>query len=298
VKKTVLIMELILFSAVACKALAPDQLTKDETVGTLARPTGTSTTIVKNPPTLTALPADTALPTQITYPTMTSLPIVAAVPTDTPLPTAAPLPTATLTPTSTLTPTHTPSPTPTPTIPQVPLVFSGSGAKVLELNKWVGPAIARITHSGKSYFQIEGFDAYDKHIEFLVDSFGDYSGIVPVDFGDKTTRRLTVNADGAWGIQILPLSSAQIMPLPGILAGKGDLVFMLVGAAPDTISVDASQASGSFIIQAYNQKPALEYLDLLVNEIAPFTGVFMAPNRTTLLAISASGAWKLDITGK
>jgi hypothetical protein len=175
-------------------------------------------------------------------------------------------------------------------------VFSGSGAKVLELSKWQGPAIARITHSGQSYFTVESFDASSKHLEFLVDTIGEYSGTVAVDFNQTLTQRITVNADGAWGIQILPLSSAEIMPVPGSLAGKGDLVFMLVGAAADKIAVDASQASGDFIVQAYKQEPAFGYLELLVNESAPFSGVFMAPNGASLLVIRANGSWKIDIS--
>ena len=177
-------------------------------------------------------------------------------------------------------------------------MFSGSGAKVLEIHKWPGPAIARITHTGQSYFTLESFDANGRHIEFLVDAIGAYSGTVPVDFEKTQTRRITINADGIWGVQILPLSSAQIAPVPGNIAGNGDLVFFLVGEKADKITVDASQSSGNFTIQVYNDKPALDYLETLVNEIAPFTGVFMAPNGASLLAISANGPWKIELTGR
>lgn len=291
-KKMVWVIGLLLFSALACNALSPNQPGIGGESGATGLPSDTTSSIGIDHPTGAVLPPGTAIPTH------PSVPSVIALPTDTPLPAVTPLPIDTLAPTSTVTPTPTPSPTPTPTTPPIPLVFSGSGAKVLEIKKWAGPAIARLTHSGQSYFQVEAFDAGDRHIDFIVDGFGDYSGTVPVDFEDTATRRLTINADGAWGIQILPLSSAQIAPIPGPVAGKGDLVFFVVGATPDIITVDASQASGSFIIQAYNHKPALKPLALLVNELAPFTGAFTMPASTTLLAIKAAGPWKLDITVK
>ncbi len=121
---------------------------------------------------------------------------------------------------------------------------------------------------------------------------------MPVDFEKTTTRRLTINADGTWGIQFLPVSSAQIIPVPGTIAGRGQQVFSLVGLTPDVVTIDASQANGTFIIQVYKYKSVAEYLGILVNGVAPFTGAFMAPNDANLLTVTANGPWKIEITGR
>ncbi len=177
-------------------------------------------------------------------------------------------------------------------------MYSGSGSKVLEIHKWQGPAIARITHTGKSNFNVESFDAANRHIQFLVDAVGDYSGTVPVDFDETDTARMTINADGTWGIQILPVFSAQILAVPGSLSGKNDTVLILVGKTPDKIIVDASQAVGDFRIQVYDHEPVLDYLELVVDNTAPFTGVFIAPIDASLLTLSATGPWTLEITAR
>jgi hypothetical protein len=305
VKKIGWVIGLLLFSALACKALAPAGPLQDETAGSVDLPTRSSSTVATLQPTRSAPPVATGVPSESPLGTETVAPEI-DLPSDTRLPSETPLPTYTAPSTATTEPTATPTGTPTltttptasPTIPQYPIVFSGSGGKVLEVNKWQGPAIARFTHTGLSYFTVESFDSSGKHIEFLVDTIGDYSGTVPVDFDQTATRRLTINADGTWGIQFLPVTSAQIVPVPGTITGKGQQVFSLVGQAPDIISVDASQASGTFLIQVYGYKPGLVYLGILVNGVAPFTGAFIAPSGASLLAVTASGTWKIDITGK
>jgi hypothetical protein len=195
-------------------------------------------------------------------------------------------------------PSNTPLPTANPTLPPQPLVFSGSGATVLDINKWQGPAIAHIIYTGQSNFVANSYDADNNQIELLVNTIGGYNGTVPVDFENVNTKRISITAAGNWELQILPVSSAQIVSVPGNVVGTGDVVITLEGAIPDKITADASQASQNFVITAYNFKPSMDYLDLLVNEIAPYTGAFLAPKGTTLLVIHSSGPWKLEITGR
>jgi hypothetical protein len=309
VKKIGWLVSLLLFSALACKALAPGLPLQDQASGTVELSTRVSSTVLAISPTQSPPSSPTAslpptdLPQALVSPASIFLPQI-ALPPETELspqtipPTVTASPSETPTPTATPTPTQTALPSITPIIPQYPLVFSGSGARVLEVNKWQGPAIARITHTGLSYFTVESFDASGRHLEFLVDTIGDYSGTLPVDFDKTATRRLTINADGTWGIQFLPVSSAQMVPVPGTISGKGQQVFSLVGLAPDLITVDASQATGTFIIQVYKYKQVTDYLGLLVTGVAPFTGAYMAPSGANLLTVTAAGPWKMDLTGK
>ena len=261
-KKIGLAICIVIFSILACKAIASNPPTQVTTVATIELSTEVSSTAEINQPTNTVLPTDTAAPT------------------NTPAPTDTPLPTATATP------------------PPQPIVLSGSGDMVLDINKWLGPAIVHFAHTGQSNFIVESFAAENSRIDLLVNTIGNFKGVVPVDFDGTDTKRFTIKADGPWEVQILPLSSATKMNVPGSIAGEGDDVILLGGAAPDKITIDASQASSNFVLLSYSNPSSIDRLDLLANEIAPYTGVVLAPNGTGILVITATGPWKLDITGQ
>ncbi len=234
----------------------------------------------------------------------TEVPIVeiTKVPEEITLPTIPPPPTLTPLPTLTPIPTLPPTSTPLPTEPPLPIDFVGSGDSVLDVNKWSGPAILRLSHNGQHNFIVENFDVNNNGLGLLVNEIGNYAGIIPLDFGyfgtNADTKRITVDADGVWEIHVLPLSSAQIVPVPGVVAGEGENVLLLDGATPDTIIFDASQAAHNVVLEAYSHEPSIQYLDLLVNEIGAYTGTLLAPSGATVLVVKADGPWRLEITAR
>ena len=68
---------------------------------------------------------------------------------------------------------------------------------------------------------------------------------------------------------------------------------------PDLLKVDASQAKRNFAVWALGKSR-----DLLVNEIAPYTGTVLVNKRLlldggiVLLLVSADGPWSIEITGR
>jgi len=66
---------------------------------------------------------------------------------------------------------------------------------------------------------------------------------------------------------------------------------MLYGGKPDLLKIDASKAHSNFVIWAYGTMR-----DLLVNEIAPYTGTVIAKSDTIILVIEASGEWSIAVT--
>ena len=76
-------ISLVLFSALACKALAPDQPAQDGDAGNINLPTGASPTL-EIQPTYTALPGNTMLPINTALPTEITLPTETVSRTDTP----------------------------------------------------------------------------------------------------------------------------------------------------------------------------------------------------------------------
>jgi hypothetical protein len=208
-------------------------------------------------------------------------------PTNTPLPTDTPLPTKTPRPTNTPIPTATPTPVPEP------ISVSGSGDDVVDIEKWDGPAIARISYRGGSNFVVWNYGTDGDKIDLLVNTIGQYDGTRPLDFLDtEHTARFQVESSGEWEIAILPLTEIRIESVPGTFTGNGDEVVYLDGT-PDLLKVNASSAASNFVIWAYGNRR-----DLLVNDIAPYDGVVIAGSDTAVLVIEAEGDWSIEVTSK
>ena len=111
------------------------------------------------------------------------------------------------------------------------------------------------------------------------------------------TTRLQIEASGQWEIHVLPLQDIRQEKIPGTINGKGDDVVYVEGSGtPDLLKVDASKAKGNFAVWGYGATR-----DLLVNEIAPYTGTIVIPQDVPtsgmmILVIEAEGPWSLDIT--
>lgn len=223
------------------------------------------------------MPADPPIPTNTNTPA------------DTPTPTI----TSTLLPTRTVGPTRTQAPTNTPTPKPEPISISGDTDSVVDVDKWEGPAIARITYSGRGNFSIINYGPNNTRYNLLVNTIGDYSGTVAIDFIDgENTRRFEVSAGGPWEIEILPLSEARRERIPGTISGSGDDVIILVGSNPDMMIVDGSQARSNFAIWAYGNRR-----NLALNVIAPYEGTVLLERDTAILEISEGGGqWSIEIT--
>jgi hypothetical protein len=211
----------------------------------------------------------------------------------TPLPSDTPLPTSTFTPKSTYTsrPTNTRAPTRTPT-PE-PILLSGSGDSVVDIDRdRIG--IMHITYSGRRNFIVESYDANGEEIELLVNTIGDYEGTIFFNIrDDDDIARLSIKSSGDWTIEVLPLSMTRHENIPGTITGKGDDVVYLTGGTPDILIIDASITSRNFIIFAWGDDR-----DLVVNEIAPYTGTVIVSSSTMLLEIKADGDWSIEVKAR
>lgn len=214
--------------------------------------------------------------------------------TRTPRPTQTPMPTYTPRPTQTRRPTATPTPLPEP------MVFTGTGDQVVDLD-WDGSALLHITYTGSGNFAVWSYDDNGEVIDLLVNTIGRYDGIRPLDFSsaDDTTR-LVIESSGEWTIQVSPLDMMRGVELPATFSGTGDdVVYLIAPGRPDLLTIDASTATGNFAVWASS-----EHRDLLVNEIAPYTGTVMIPRdipgsrHWVVLTIEAEGKWTIKATSK
>jgi hypothetical protein len=195
-------------------------------------------------------------------------------------------------PTNTLGPTPTQQPTRTPTsIPQ-PIVLTGSGDAVVDIEKDDSAALVHITYTGSSNFVVWNYGADGEKIDLLINTIGSYDGTRPLDFlADEHTARFAVESSGQWVIEVLPMQEIRTVDVPGIFDGSGDDVINLIGSDPDLLKIDASQAKSNFVIWSFGNGK-----DLLVNEIAPYNGVIIAGKDTSILVIEAEGPWTVEVT--
>jgi hypothetical protein len=196
-------------------------------------------------------------------------------------------------PTNTPKPTNTPRPSRTPTPKPEPITISGNSDDVVDVDKWDGPAIAKITFQGTGNFAVINYGANNQRYDLLVNTIGVYSGTVPIDFlDDEDTKRFEVKANGPWEITILEITEMRSEKIPGTFSGSGDDVVLLDGDNPDLLIVDGSSAESNFAIWAYGNRR-----NLVVNEIAPYTGTALLDNDVFILVIhEGGGEWSLEVT--
>jgi hypothetical protein len=213
---------------------------------------------------------------------------------NTPIPSNTPGPSNTLRPPDTPRPTNTPKPSNTPTLAPQPIFLKGSGDSVVDVPKWDDPAILDIIYTGAHNFIVENYSSNGDQIDLLVNTIGSYHGRRPIDFrSDEYTTRLSIKASGQWEIQVLPLDEITRLNIPGTYNGVGDDVIAITGGTPDLLTADASSASHNFIVMGYGN-----ISDLLINEIAPYSGTVILSSDTIVLEIIATGSWSLQVTTK
>lgn len=225
-------------------------------------------------------------------------------PTNTPGPSSTPAPTGTPAPTDTPGPTNTPAPTQTPLPPTAtvqptstpePVVLAGTGDSIVDVKKWDGPALAHITGNASSrFFAITNYDADNNKIDLLVNTTDNYDGIKGIDFNETSTTRLEIKAVGKWRIEILPMTSARVLEVPGKIEGNGDDVIVLRGGKPDIANITGNAASRFFAILGWDENGR----DLLVNTTDVYDGQVLMSGSTFLLEITAEGKWTIDVAGK
>jgi hypothetical protein len=220
-----------------------------------------------------------------------------ALPTNTQTFTDVPTNTATITntpePTNTPRPTNTPKPSATPTPLPEPITLTGNTDSVVDIDKWSGPALVKISYTGGGNFAVINYGENNERYELLVNTIGNYEGTLPLDFlDDQQTKRFEVTASGPWEITILDLTEIRREKIPGTIIGSGDDVVYLDGENPDLMNADGTNAIGNFAIWGYGNGR-----DLLVNEIAPYSGTVMLDPEIFLLVIKEGGGeWSLEIT--
>ena len=175
------------------------------------------------------------------------------------------------------------------------ITLAGSGNKVVDFQKWDGPAIVDVVYFGTGSFIVTINSSPNSSTQQLINKTGPYNGTIPIDFTtSEYSSQFGITASGSWKFQIIRPASGRIETIPATISGSGDDVIMLTGGTPDQLSLDASQASGIFVVHGFRSG----IWDLVSQETAPYTGTLPAAAGTIVLQISATGPWSIAVTAK
>lgn len=213
----------------------------------------------------------------------------------TPQPSKTPQPTLTPRPTNTEGPTVTPRPTNTPEPSPTPIVFTGSGDAVVDITKANEPMLVHIVgNAGRRFFAVQSYDTTGNQLDLLVNTTDPYDGVRPLDFmANELTTRFQIQAVGKWTIEVLPLTAARVLEVPGTITGIGDDVVILRGGKPDTAKIKGNAGGRFFAVQGYGARRSL-----LVNTTDPYDGTVILSNDTAIIEVRAIGEWSIEVTVK
>lgn len=210
--------------------------------------------------------------TEVVKQTELAVVVLTMFPTETPLPTITPQPTKTPKPSATSTP-----------IPS-PVVLSGVGDNVVDLDWPYGVAIVEIIGNPSSrHFAVTSYTKDNEYIDLLVNTTEPYYGIRMIDLLEEdTVARFEINATGEWQITIKSFLEVKRIDVPGEYSSIGDDVFIVTGDGCNTARIKGNASSSHFAVIAYSYS---EGRSLLVNTTDPYVGTVLCPDETLIFEI-------------
>lgn len=178
-------------------------------------------------------------------------------------------------------------------IPPGTFIYCGRSDDVIEIATPGGGkgAILHAVMHGSGHNAVVSHDQNFEYNELLVNEIGAYRGSNLMDLSpyEAKSRHLEVTSDGAWVIQIRPLSSAP--RFVGRVDSGGDRVLYYAGGR--TVGHFVHHGESNFVVEAVT---ATDW-DLVVNEIGRYDGRNPVENAPAYIAVTADGAWTVEIPG-
>ena len=173
-----------------------------------------------------------------------------------------------------------------------PITLIGAGDDVVDFDNPFDIAIVKITgNAAGRYFGVKNFGPDGSQYSLLVNTTDPYEGIRPLDFFDnELTTRFEITAVGEWKIEILSITEARTLEVPGEIEGSGDDVILLTGSEPDIATIKGNASSRYFGVIGYHARR-----DLLVNTTDPYNGRVNLNRNTLVLEIVSVDDWSIVV---
>lgn len=178
-------------------------------------------------------------------------------------------------------------PEPEPYVPAEPIIFTGTGDDVLELDELDYLYCFKISGNADArHFAVKTYDAEGNYSELLVNTTEPYSGIT---FDEScAVSVIEVKASGAWTIEVADLITIDQVAAGETYSGSGDMLFWI----PDhgkTATITGNAGAHHFAVKSYDNY--VYYDDLLVNTTEPYDGKVMLGSDALMIAVTAQGDW-------
>ena len=180
-----------------------------------------------------------------------------------------------------------------PTSAPSPVTKTGHGDSVVPIPAPFNtqPTVVTAKNSGSSNFAVETLKAGNAHGELLVNTIGNYQGVVAMDFdGSNAAVNLQITAsDGSWSITFSDPSTAGAFAGTG--AAQGDDVLRYGGGSGAATFKNNGQ--GNFAVVQYGSIGSGGG-NLLVNVIGNYDGT-VPISAGGFLLITSDGNWSVSV---
>ena len=152
-------------------------------------------------------------------------------------------------------------------------------------------AVARIVTNDRAEITVRALAATGSPLATLVSTTGPYSGVRPVNLEvGNDPKQLDVEHEGAWAIDIAPLSNAPRISVAEQYDGVGDAVLVVDHTAREA-KFGTSVSPDRFRVLAYGTVRVQ-----LIDESTPFTGSVILPKEAGLvLVVQSTVTWSVMV---
>jgi hypothetical protein len=149
-----------------------------------------------------------------------------------------------------------------------------------------------VDYGGSGNFEVISYDTDDEPLSTLVYVSGVYSGKQALNFGGVTFSAIEILTSGTWKVQVLPLSKATTISVPGSASGTNSNVFVL-GDLLFGVTLETPNATGWVGVIGYGDNG---YVQILIDAPAPYSdSVSITDPEIKYLEISVVGPWSLTV---
>lgn len=203
------------------------------------------------------------------------------------VPDASPSVQVSIPPTEEVPETSEPSPEPTQTPIPAPVVYSGSGDDVIEIDPPEGVYVLHITgNASASHFAVKGFTSSGDSTELFVNTVDPYDGVT-ID-PSLSTELLEISASGDWTIELVSIYSMPTISEGDTFDGTGDAILM-VESYGSTATIKGNDSAQHFAVKSFGSSKN----DLLVNTVDPYEGTVMLSGDPIILQVTSSDSWTI-----
>ncbi|MCK2217680.1 hypothetical protein MF672_028375 [Actinomadura sp. ATCC 31491] len=170
--------------------------------------------------------------------------------------------------------------------------YRGEGDDVIRIPVTTQPSLVKATHRGESNFIVWALSTSGKQVGLVANAVGDYKGTVAFNtISRQKVRSLEITADGAWTLQVLPLTKARYWAINA--KGEGADVLRLTAPLKAARRITLRHAGESnFVVWTLDNRGSTT--KLLVNKIGDYRGRVLLPAGTRYVTVEADGAWSIN----